>query len=160
MIKFSHRTLILLSGGLWVAVGLYLLPLGIRFLVESSRLGGGHLYLLNALSSLGAKEETGALILVAIGLAIGYGKSRAVFSKVVNRGVDHIRSLPKEASLSAVYTKKYLVLLGVMVLLGVVMRWFPLDIRGLVDVIVGSALINGAVLYFRKAFEPLPQKEN
>lgn len=151
--KFSHRTLILLSGGLWMAVGLYLLPLGIRFLVESGRFGGDHLYLLNGLSTLGAKGESAALILIAIGLAIGYGKSKAVFSKVVQRGVDHIRSLPKLAPLSEVYTKKYLILLGVMILLGVAMRWFPLDLRGFVDVAVGSALINGAVFYFRKAFE-------
>lgn len=143
--KFSHRTLIILSGALWLAVGLYLLPLGIRFLTESD------------LNLLGIKGETAAMILIAIALAFGYGKSKAVFSKVVQRGVDNIRSLPKEAPLTAVYTKKYLILLGVMMFLGVAMRWFPLSIRGFVDVVVGSALINGSILYFRKAFEVLPQ---
>lgn len=157
--KFSHRTLIIISGVLWMGVGLYLLPLGIRFLVETARFGGDRLYLLSALNALGAKGESAALILVACGLAIGYGKSKAVFSKVVQRGVDHIHSLPKKAPLTAVYTKRYLVLLGIMVLLGVAMRWFPLDIRGFVDVAVGSALINGSILYFRKAFASLPQQE-
>lgn len=157
--KFSHRTLILVSGGLWMAVGLYLLPLGTRFLIESGKFGGDHLYLMNFFNSLGVKGESAALILIALGLAVGYGKSKAVFSKVVKKGVSHIRSLPQKASLTAVYTKKYLMLLGIMVLLGVAMRWCPLDIRGFVDVAIGSALINGAVLYFRKAFEALPQQE-
>lgn len=157
MMKFSHRTLILVSGGLWLAVGLYLLPLGIRFLVESSRSGASHLYLLESLSALGVSMESAALISIALGLAVGYGKSKAIFSKVVQRGVAHIRSLPKQASLTAVYTKKYVALLGIMIFLGVAMRWSPLDIRGFVDVFVGSALINGAVLYFRRAFEPVVQ---
>lgn len=157
--KFSHRTLIILSGALWLAVGFYLLPLGIRFLVESAHSGSDHLYILNAIMALGPKGESAAMILVAIGLAIGYGKSKAVFSKVVERGVDNIRSLPKEAPITAVYTKKYLILLGAMMFLGVAMRWCPLDIRGFVDVAVGSALLNGSLLYFRKAFDSLPQQQ-
>jgi hypothetical protein len=38
-----------------------------------------------------------------------------------------------------------------MVLLGLVIRFLPIpiDARGLVDVAIGSALINGAMLYFR-----------
>ena len=29
----------------------------------------------------------------------------------------------------------------------------PLDVRGAIDIVIGSALINGAMIYFRSAFE-------
>lgn len=156
MFKFSHTVLISLSGALWLAAGFYLMPLGIRFLVESGSTGAQNLYLLGAFQSFGVSVESASLILIALGLAIGYGKSRAIFAKTVKKGVAHIRSLPEKAPLSAVYTPKYLLLLGVMVLLGLSMKWFsvPLDIRGLVDVAVASALINGSMMYFRNAAEP------
>jgi hypothetical protein len=155
MLKFSHTVLISLSGALWLVVGFFLMPKGIKFLIESAEAGGDNLYLLNGLNSLGISMDSAALILIAIGLAIGYGKSRAIFSKAVKRGVAHIRSLPAKAPITAVYTPKYLLLLGVMVLLGLSMTWFkvPLDIRGLVDVAVASALINGSMMYFRNAIQ-------
>jgi len=156
MLKLSHTALISLSGILWLAVGFYLMPLGIKFLIESSEKGGDNLYLLNGLHGIGISFETASLILIACGLAIGYAKSRAIFSKAVKRGVAHIRSLPPKAPITAVYTPKYLLLLGCMMLIGLAMKWFsvPLDIRGLVDVAVASALINGSMMYFRNATQP------
>jgi hypothetical protein len=40
-----------------------------------------------------------------------------------------------------------------MMALGLVFRFLPIpiDLRGLIDVAIGSALINGAMLYFRAA---------
>lgn len=154
--KFSHNVLISLSGLLWLLVGFYLMPLGIQFLIESAQDGGDRFYLLNFLHGMGVSLESSALVLIALGLAIGYGKSRAVLSKTVQKGVQHIRSLPVKASLTAVYTPKYLVLLAFMMGLGFSMKYFavPLDIRGLVDVAVASALINGAMMYFRSIAEP------
>lgn len=157
MFKFSHRVLISLSGALWLAVGFYLMPLGIHFLVQSAYEGGENLPLLNSLSRMGVSAESASLVLIALGLAVGYGKCRAIFSKTVQKGVAHIRALPKKAPITAVYTPKYLLLLAIMVLLGLSMKWLsvPLDIRGFVDVAVASALINGSMLYFRQASEPL-----
>lgn len=154
--KFSHTVLISISGLLWLAVGFYLMPLGIKFLVESASVGGDNLYLLNGLNDLGISFDSAALVLIALGLAIGYLKSRAIFAKTVRKGVLHIRSLPAKASITEVYTFKYLLLLGLMVLLGLSMKWFsvPLDIRGLVDVAVATALINGSMMYFRSAAQP------
>lgn len=155
MFKFSHRVLITLSGALWLAMGFYLMPLGINFLIKSGQEREGHFYLLNSLNSMGISTESAALILIAFGLAIGYGKSRMIFSKAVKRGVAHIRTLPEKASIASVYTPKYLLLLSIMVLLGLSMKWLkvPLDIRGFIDIAVASALINGSMMYFRQASE-------
>lgn len=144
--KLSQSALIFISGALWFAVGLYLLPLGIHFLLDIPQ---GPL--LNNLKAIGLQGENGALVLLVAALALGYFKSRKIFSKTVIKGVAHIRSLPPKAPIWAVYTPKYLALLGTMILLGLSMKWFavPLDIRGFVDVAVGAALLNGSILYFR-----------
>lgn len=151
--KFSHPVLIVLSGLLWLAVGLYLLPLGMHFLIDSGQTAEGNFTLINSFASLGVTSESASLLLIALGLAIGTLKSRLIFSKTVERGVSHIRSLPEKASLTQIYTPKYLLLLALMILLGLSMKWLsvPLDIRGLIDVAVATALINGAMMYFRKA---------
>jgi hypothetical protein len=45
-------------------------------------------------------------------------------------------------------------LMGIMILLGLSMKWLglPIEIRGTIDVAIGSALMNGGIAYFRTAF--------
>ncbi len=151
MFKVSHNALIIISGCIWLAIGCFLLPLGLNFLIKSidpnvdiSR------PLLNFLSPYAQGLDQAALLLVALALAIGYMKGTKIFSKTVQRSVDRILTLTNPASISQIYTKKYCILLGVMVLLGILVRFLPNDIRGFIDVIIGSALINGAELFFRQ----------
>jgi hypothetical protein len=154
MFKVSHAMLIFLSGFVWLAVGCFLLPLGLNFIVETllkENSGQPH-PILNFLAPYAGGLEPAALIWIAITLLIGFLKGRRVFAKSVNRSVSRILALPNPAPLSKIYTPSYYILLGSMVLLGVLVRFAPLDIRGGVDVAVGSALINGAVLYFRQAW--------
>jgi hypothetical protein len=155
MLRFSHPILMIFSGALWLGVGLYLLPLGIHFLLSGAKQPEPHMYLYQLFASIGVRGEQAALLLIAVGLGLGHLKSKAVLSKAVDKGVRHIQSLPLKAPLYAVYTPKYLLLLAGMVLLGMSLKFFhvPFDIRGLVDVAIGSALINGSMLYFRKSFE-------
>jgi hypothetical protein len=58
-------------------------------------------------------------------------------------------------SLTQIYSPTYYLLIGIMIGLGLSLKIFglPIDIRGLVDVTIGAALINGAMLYFRSAFQ-------
>lgn len=152
MFSLSHKSLIALSGAVWFAVGLYLMPLGIGFILESIKGVSLNTPVINLLEKLSLTGEMAALFLLVASLALGYFKSKMIFSKAVDRGVTHIKSLPNPSPFWAVYTPKYLLLLAGMVLLGLSLKWFsvPLDIRGFVDVTIGAALLNGAVLYFRK----------
>lgn len=154
MLKFKHATLIALSGAVWFAVGLYLLPLGIGFLMKSAEQSArfaGQAPLLENLSFLPVEQV--ALLVLAVALGVGYVKSKYVFAKAVQKGVARIRSLPTPAPFYSIYTPRYLILLGAMVLLGISLKYvgLPLDIRGFVDVAIGAALINGSVLYFKEA---------
>ncbi|WP_068468431.1 hypothetical protein [Candidatus Protochlamydia phocaeensis] len=155
MLKVSHTTLVVLSGLIWLAIGCFLLPLGLNFIVASilkENLATMQRPLLDNLVNLAGGWDQAALIVIAIALWLGFMKGRYVFSKTVEKSVERILTLPNPAPLSRLYTKKYFILLGVMVLLGFVVRFAPLDVRGGVDVIIGTALIQGAMLYFRRAF--------
>lgn len=154
MFKVSHATLIFLSGFVWLTVGCFLLPLGLNFIVDALLVENANQSypVLKFLSPYVGGLDTAALLWISFSLMIGFIKGRRVFSKSVNRSVNRILSLPNPSSLSKMYTPAYYILLGSMVLLGVLVRFAPLDIRGGVDVAVGSALINGAVLYFRQAW--------
>ena len=86
-----------------------------------------------------------------LALLVGFAKGRFVFAKTVWRVVSRIQALSLPIRFSQVYTKSYWILIGAMMMLGLTFRFLPipLDARGFVDVAIGSALINGAMLYFR-----------
>jgi len=122
-----HRGWIIGSGLLWLVGGVFLLHKGVSLV--------------------------GSSWLLFLGVALGFIKGRMVFAKTVQRIVKRIRSLSLPIRISQVYPPVYLAVIGVMVLFGVGLRFVPEQVRGVIDVAVGSALIQGAILYFRAARE-------
>ncbi len=104
-------------------------------------------------SSVLLGREQIALGLIAVALLLGFLKGRFVLRKTVERIVKHICSFPTPVAFKNIYPKSYYLLLGSMVLLGLALKWVPIypEIRGFIDVAIGSALINGSMLYFRQA---------
>ncbi|MBS0616368.1 MAG: hypothetical protein JSR58_07455 [Verrucomicrobia bacterium] len=131
----KHTSWIVVSGSLWLAIGVFLLTMGLKKIV------------------LGTEGEQTALLLISVGLLIGFFKGRFVLSKTVDRVCHRILSQPSPVALKQVYGKGYLFLIAGMMALGMILKWVPIPVHwvGLVDVAVGSALINGAFLYYRKA---------
>lgn len=156
MFKFSHATLITLSGIVWLAVGLMLLRIGVNLLLPP--VGNGEF---SALSStplltflspyLGMKGALLGLLLFA--LSVGYIKGRFVLGKSARKGVERILAFPNPTHLSNIYSFKYMILLGAMVALGISIKYLgiPNDIRGAIDIAIGIALLTGALFYFRYA---------
>ncbi len=150
--KLSHFKVILFSGLVWFGIGIYLLSLGMHFIVDTATGAVNSTSpLIGAFSLIAGSREQASILLIVIGLLIGYLKGRYVLSKTVQRVVQRIILLPLPMKLSKVYGVRYLALIVVMVLLGMSLKWFklPLDMRGLVDVAIGSGLMNGALAYFR-----------
>lgn len=150
--RIKHATAIALSGLIWFVGGIILLSKGLNFVVESSKseqVGT----LISLLLPLSKTKEQAALFLVVIGLMIGYLKGKMVFVKSVKRVVERIFSFTSPVRLVDIYTKSYLILILSMVGLGFIIRFLPigLDVRGVIDVAIGSALLKGALLYFRFA---------
>ncbi|MBS0606031.1 MAG: hypothetical protein KF898_06735 [Parachlamydiales bacterium] len=161
--KLNHFKLILFSGLVWFGIGIYLLSLGMHFIVGTATSAVNDTSSLIALFSpiAGSREQAG-LLLIVLGLMLGFLKGRFVLSKTVQRVVQRIISLPLPIKISQVYGVRYLALIGFMVLLGMSLKWFklPLEVRGLVDVAIGSALMNGALGYFRLGFAFRKQQSN
>ena len=151
MKRFSHAALIILSGVIWFAVGCFLMSLGARFLVNAITLPGAPL--LQWMSSLTGGKEESALILVLAALLVGKFKAKKVLSKAAGRGISRLHAMSAPLSLTALYSKPYLLLLALMMAMGMGMNFLgvPKDIRGLVDLTVGAALIQGSLYYFKAA---------
>lgn len=154
--KLSHAKLIVISGLVWFGIGVYLLQLGLNLLLGGMQdldLMVTHYPLLRALLPYTGSIETAILVLVIVALSIGYFKGRYVLGRSAQRGVDRIRSFSNPAPLKNIYSQKYYLLIGSMIALGISIKYLGLsnDVRGLVDAIIGAALINGAMIYFRLA---------
>lgn len=153
--RLSKATWIMISGLIWFLVGIGLLTLGLNFIVFKAQID--HMEttsLIAKLTPLAGSREQAALWLIIGGLIIGFIKGRLVLKKTVNRVVGHIVSMAEPIKFAQVYSKRYLMLIGGMILLGLSMKWLglPTEIRGTIDVAIGSALMNGAMAYFRSAF--------
>lgn len=153
MLKLSHASMTFISGALWMIIGISLLQLGLKLLLDPS-LSNGSLPLLGLFRGI-IDLNSAAIALVTLALYLGFLKGKYVLSKSANRTINHIRSLPNPAPLHQIYTRSYLLLLGLMVCLGISIKYLgiPNDIRGMVDVAVGAALINGAVHFLRIGFQ-------
>ena len=155
MLKLRHPTLILISGLIWFAVGLFLLPLGLNLITAAAQTEGAAMASYPILNFIGhyAGRDQAALLLIVLGLLIGQLKGKHILGKSARKGVERILTFPNPTSLANIYNKKYYILLGSMVGIGFLVKLLPTDIRGFVDVIIGAALINGALVYFHSAYE-------
>ncbi len=154
----QHKNWIRISGLMWSLIGGFLLYKGIH-LMELAIFGPqAHASLSHRLGSYVGGDEKGATAIIALSLLVGFIKGRFVLSKTVHRVCNRIASLSLPISFSQVYSPVYFLLIGSMILLGVGMRFapIPIDLRGAIDIAVGSALINGSLLYFRAAQRFIP----
>jgi hypothetical protein len=155
MFRVKHKILIALAGIVWLIVGASLLTLGLRLITETAIIHqyvAGHPSLLSVLAPISGGYEQAGMVLIALALALGYFKSRFVLIKTVRRAVARIRSFAEPVPIYKLYSPVFYLLIAFMMGLGMLMRasGIPADIRGVVDVAVGSALINGGVQYFRQ----------
>lgn len=152
MFKLSHAALVAISGVIWLAVGCFLLPQGLKLLLTSPS-SDAEAPLLRLLAPYLGGAETTALLLIVLCLLVGRLKGNYVLRKSVQRSINRIVTFPNPTSIANIYSRGYYLLFGSMVLLGMSIKWLGLanDIRGVIDVAIGAALITGAMLYFRQA---------
>lgn len=151
MPKCTHRALIFLAGLAWLGIGIFLLSLGISFILNMTSVTRHHFSFVTLLSKYIANPQNVASLLLGAALFIGYLKGRYLLSKSAYKQILRIRALPNPASLKYLYSKGYYLLILSMISLGMLLRFLPIaiDVRGFVDVAIGSALINSAMIYFR-----------
>jgi hypothetical protein len=143
----KHRGWIALSGFLWFFIGTSLLYKGLQLITQAAFSPDS---LCSKWQLFGSPQQT-ATCFIAVGLLVGFIKGRFVLAKTVRRVVSRISTLPLPIRLQDAYSRSYWILIASMVALGMSFRFLPIpiDIRGTIDIAIGSALINGAMLYFR-----------
>ena len=159
MFSFKRFTWFMVFGSVWLGVGLYLLILGLNFILQVAHLPIGMLSTGNApffvwvSRIVGGGEATG-IDLIVLSLLMGHLKGLMVFRKSVLRMERRLDPYQGFISITKAVPIAYFFLIIFMMGLGISLRLFsvPLDIRGVVDVAVGSGLVRGGMFYFRQGF--------
>ncbi len=143
--KIGHRMAIFLSGTLWLAAGVMLMTKGIHLLM------GAKGPLVNFLLPIAGHSEQAVLGLAVVGLGLGTMKGRTVLARAARKMIERIKQLPNPFHLSKIYPARYYILLAGMISLGMIRRFSGVadDIGGVVDLTIGCALVQGAVVYYK-----------
>ena len=150
MLTVSHKTLFRIAGAVWLLAGAALLRLGVKYLMQALDIPSPAYFTLSP-------EEI--LVLLAAALAIGAIKGRLVLRKAAFRCCERIAQFDNPTSLGNIYGRSSYLIICLMAGLGTIMNItrVPVDIRGAIDVAVGSALIQGSLYYFRYTAAPVYQ---
>lgn len=158
--KCSHFALIVVSGLMWLLIGAFLMTLGMHHIMNVVQnwegvIRSNSFSILKFLAPFVSSEEKAMSVLVVLCLLVGYLKGRFVLMKTVKKGVQRIISYPNPAPLNQIYSKKYYFLIAGMMGLGFLLKRLHLveDVRGAMDLAIGSALLKGALSYFHFAFQ-------
>lgn len=125
---------------------------GIRYIVFAAKFPVCNQFsVVQALAPLVKNADTAATWLIALSLGLGWIKGRFALTKTATRVTNRILSQPSPVGISSVYGKGYLALVSCMIALGISLKWtgIPPDVRGVIDLTVGSALVHASVFYFR-----------
>lgn len=153
--KTRHSTLYALSGIIWMGIGIMLLNLGLGFLMQgfhgSHFTKDGYSGLFMWLSEAINGYDYAAVLLIALGLIVGFAKGRFMLQKAAYKSHARISKLENPTSISNIYSRSNLILIAIMMGLGMLMKVLnlPNDIRGTIDVAVGCALMQGSLAYFK-----------
>lgn len=157
--KCSHFMLIIISGMMWVVIGVMLMSMGMRHLIEGLRfwdeLGSlSHFSLFKYFTYVTPKSQIALGFVIGVCLLVGYLKGQYVLSKAVKKGVQRIVASPNPSELKNLYDKRYYGIIFLMMMLGMTLRMLklPHDLHGAIDMTIGAALIKGALTYFKYAF--------
>ena len=124
----KRKNAALISGVIWMLIGARLLYTGLHRVEE--------------------------VALIALGLLIGYLKGRFALRKGALRVLNRLRSKEEPMRWTEMYSKGYWGLLIGMGCLGMTLRFvpgIPMEIRGVINIAIGAALLQGSITYFREA---------
>jgi len=160
---FKKYQLITIAGFVWFTVGLALLIKGLYLILFAAHLSGqkGGPLLSALMYAFTGAIFPSILTMILFGLLLGLAKGKWAFGRAAKRTVQRIYPMRGKIHLSKLYRLHDIMLIVSMIALGRLMNWVhvPRDIHGLIDIAVGSALVNGAMIYFRYAIKIWEEEE-
>ena len=149
MVNILNKKILYISAAMWACVGIMLLNKGLRLTIGSTQ--EVHTPLLSWIQSVFERPaEQSALFIVCLGIFFGFLKGRFALRRSINRIIDNVK-IAQKVSFKIVYPPKFLFLMAAMMGLAMTLKALavPKDIMGLIDIAVGSALINSSIIYLR-----------
>lgn len=141
------RTATVVAGLVWLAIGILLLSKGVYYLASAAYpLLATPLLFIPFLTDWVGSTEQAALLVIALALLLGLFKGRMLLAKVARANVVRLKEMG-HVPFAQIYPRRTLFIIGAMISLGVILRWAPTDLRGGIDIMVGSGLIHGAMAY-------------
>jgi hypothetical protein len=153
MFCLSHSRLYSISAVVWLLIGCFLLNRGLGLLANGFTSFEGYSSLFVWIASIAGGFENAALLFIILALVVGYVKGRIVLHKVALESGARIASFENPTSIKNLYSLKNWLVMGLMVLLGSILRYFevPYDVRGFFAAAVGMALLQGSLTFFSLA---------
>ncbi len=152
--RIGHIAGIVISGCVWLGIGCLLTFKGL-FLIALAMIAdlGSSYPLVNLCTKLFRESERSILFLVFLAVILGLIKGRFVLANTVKRTVKRLLLIPSPLKIQYLFPWSYVILVIGMMSLGMSLKYLPIpkDVRGFIDIAVGSALINGAFIYFKHA---------
>lgn len=151
--RMGHVMAVVVSGAIWLVIGSFLLAKGIFLTASVMALSQQQDSFLSLFLRLFHQREKAGMMMVFAALILGMFKGRVVLSRSIFRFVKRILLIPSPLKIKDLFPLSYLILMGSMICLGMTLRFLPISqgLRGFIDLTIGSALINGAFLYFKQA---------
>lgn len=149
--KLKKKYQIILLALIWFSAGVFLLRKGIYLsmmgLTDESKLS----FLHRSLASFLPDSLQIGLLFIVLGLFLGNMKAKKVFRKVIDRILKSLEAYQEQAPLSAIFNIRFFLLIIIMMTLGWLLNVlnFPTDIRAIVNVTIGSALMQAAIMLYR-----------
>ncbi len=155
MLFVEHKTLYRISGALWLLIGIFLLRTGIYHMLSGwdgrAFSTENYSFFFTWLATTFSSKENAAAIMIALSILLGTLKGRIALAKAAVRNKKRIAALENPISIKNLFTKQMYLLILAMMGLGLLLKNLHLssDIRGFIDIAVGTALIKGAIGYFK-----------
>ncbi|MBI5274299.1 MAG: hypothetical protein HY860_04510 [Chlamydiales bacterium] len=145
-----HRSVaMILASILWLTIGSLLLVKGLN-MVNVLATWQAHAPLLSWFYQHQQKEMHAPLMLVFLGVFLGFIKGNTVFRKMVRKNVYRLKQMQR-VKVMQIFPRATWIIMASMMFLGFLFKLLPipLDVRAVILIAVGSALIQGAIFYLR-----------
>lgn len=138
--KLTYSKAISICGFLWFFIGYKIIMKGIVFF--------------NELYAMQKFTENQLSFFIGCSLFLGFIKGKFILTKSADRTIRHIVSFEEPLKIRNIIPKTFLVVMVFMMSLGMLLKYshIPYLYRGIIDFTVGSALIIGAMHFFKKAY--------
>lgn len=150
--KLSHKSLTQIAAMIWFIAGFMLFRKGLFFLKEltdESTLSLQEYPLLSSIMGYTVDLEMAIVVLIAIGLGLGMVKSVFVLRKVARKNIARLQDSPNPAPLSHLFGVRFFAMVTAAALMGYFVNQvgLPIDIRAVIDIAVGAALLNASMAF-------------